>query len=311
MNKSLDTPILFLIFNRPDATQVVFNQIKKIKPKKFFIAADGPRNGVVNDKIQCALTRKIVDQIDWDCDLKLLFREENLGCGIGVSSAISWFFEHVDRGIILEDDCVPDLSFFDYCSHFLDTYENDERVMMISGTNYLFNRVKNKHNYFFSQYYSIWGWATWKRSWDLYDFNLEDWEKNRDTRIKFLKKKYKKRELVNFWIHNFDEVTKNNLDTWDYQWCYNCIFNNGLSLVPINNLVSNIGNNGVHIKGNNKFLNMPTVPFEFNEIVFIEKIKVNNKAEKISYKNLGFFQNTFFRRVLRYVKRKVFMKEIN
>ena len=113
LKEGLDTPVLFLIFNRPDVTEKVFSQIKKATPKQLFIAADGPRAANAEDQVECAKTRQLVlDMIDWECEVKTLFREENLGCGLAVSQAITWFFEHVEMGIILEDDCYPDLSFF-------------------------------------------------------------------------------------------------------------------------------------------------------------------------------------------------------
>ena len=149
------TPILFLIFNRPDTTYIVFEKIREFKPEKLFIAADGPRENNLEDIKNCEKARAVIDHIDWDCDVKLLFREQNLGCGLGVSSAITWFFDHVEYGIILEDDCVPDLSFFDYATELLKRYKDEPRVMMIAGTNCLFNQVKRDKSYFFYRFYSV------------------------------------------------------------------------------------------------------------------------------------------------------------
>src|SRR5450759_4497034 len=125
MESKFETPVLFLIFNRSDTTQQVFNQIRQIKPKYLFVAADGPRLDRPVEIEKCLETKSIIQQIDWDCELKSLFSETNLGCRVGVSSAITWFFENVEQGIILEDDCLPDLSFFPYCENLLNKYKDD------------------------------------------------------------------------------------------------------------------------------------------------------------------------------------------
>lgn len=156
-NKNYSVPILFIVFNRPDPTQQVFEKIRQIRPQQLFIAADGPRENQPDDKINCAQVRAIINRIDWDCQVQTLFSEKNLGCGKAVSNAITWFFEHVEEGIILEDDCVPDVSFFDFCKAMLEQYRNNPHVMMISGTSFLYNRIESRESYFFSKYYSIWG----------------------------------------------------------------------------------------------------------------------------------------------------------
>jgi len=155
---SLKAPVLLLIFNRPDTTQLVFNKIRKARPAELYIAADGPRKNQPDDPENCRKAREILRQVDWDCKISTLFREENLGCKIGVSSAIDWFFSEVEEGIILEDDCVPDQSFFQFCQELLARYRDDKRVMMISGDNFQFGRRRTDYSYYFSQYVHIWGW---------------------------------------------------------------------------------------------------------------------------------------------------------
>ena len=167
-----NTPILFLIFNRPDTTFKVFEEIRKIKPAKLYIAADGPRPNVIGEEEKCTASRNIIKQVDWDCDVKTLFREKNLGCKIAVSSAISWFFENVEEGIILEDDTFPTQSFFWFCQELLDFYRNDSRIMHISGNNFQLGKIRGEGSYYFSKYNHIWGWATWKRAWRFYDVSL-------------------------------------------------------------------------------------------------------------------------------------------
>jgi len=259
LSTSFQTPILLLIFNRPDTVQRVFNQIRKIKPTSLFIAADGPRTEIEVEREKCAAARSIINKIDWN------------------SSAINWFFDNVEEGIILEDDCVPDTSFFYFCSLLLEKYRNDSRVMMICGTSYLFNRVKKRDTYFFSKFYSVWGWATWKRAWRHYDFEFNDW-----------KNLYKKNLLLgNFLIENFNKVDEKKLDTWDFPWFYTCLFKDGLAATPINNLVTNIGVSGAHAKGNaspSHFMEVRSI--NLNEIKHPEKVALNWGIEKIVYKNI-------------------------
>ncbi|MFH1427813.1 MAG: nucleotide-diphospho-sugar transferase, partial [Patescibacteria group bacterium] len=169
---SFNTPILFLIFNRPETTQRVFDKIKIIKPRHLFVAADGPREGK-NESEKCQAVRDIIKQIDWDCKVNTLFRDKNLGCKLAVSSAIDWFFDNVEEGIILEDDCLPDPSFFKFCQELLVKYREDSNVMCISGDNFNPNLYNGSDSYFFSKVASIWGWASWRRAWKYYDIEMK------------------------------------------------------------------------------------------------------------------------------------------
>jgi len=170
------TPVLFLIFNRPNTTQKVFNAIRQAKPKQLFVAADGPRKGKEGEKEKYEQAREIIEQVDWNCEVRTLFREKNLGCKIAASSAIDWFFENVDEGIILEDDCLPSQSFFRFCQELLEYYRDDTRIMMISGNNFQFGKVRGEGSYYFSKYAHVWGWATWRRAWKHYDVNMKNFE---------------------------------------------------------------------------------------------------------------------------------------
>ncbi|NJN25005.1 MAG: methyltransferase domain-containing protein [Cyclobacteriaceae bacterium] len=253
----LETPVLFLIFNRPDLTRQVFGQIRKVKPRQLFVAADGPRLNHPDDIEKCALTRQLVmDMIDWDCEVKTLFRDENLGCGLAVSQAITWFFEHVEMGIILEDDCYPDLSFFWFCAELLEYYKDDERVMMVSGTR-LINDTNDLYSYFFSTIGTIWGWATWKRSWYLYDYHLEKLEVLISSRAIY--NVATEDHEINARIRNLKKIKQGHFDTWDYQWTLARLINNGLSIIPSKNLISNKGCNssGTHTQSEkNSFANL-------------------------------------------------------
>lgn len=241
------TPVLFLIFNRPVTTKVVFEEIRKIKPKYLYIAADGPRAGKVDDDKRCAVVREIVlTNIDWECEVKTLLREENLGCGRAVSEAITWFFDNVEEGIILEDDCLPDPSFFEFCSHLLKRYRNEEKIMHIGGSNFQFGVIRGDGDYYFSTISHVWGWATWKRAWCTYQFDLKKISDLSDLTYNFIFNN--NQSFINYYKQVFAKMRDNGIDTWDYQWFYAIHASNGLSICPNVNLIKNIGfrSDGTH-----------------------------------------------------------------
>lgn len=238
MNK-FTTPILFLIFNRPDTTCLVFEKIREIQPRQLFVAADGPRHDRHGETQTCKLVRSIATKVDWECDMKTLFRDENLGCGKAVSSAITWFFDNVDEGIILEDDCLPDGSFFHFCSDLLLKYRSERKVMSISGSNLLgYLRNESDQSYFWGLG-GIWGWATWKRAWSLYDFEMREW--GEDSVKHQIRNAIHTQEWYDYYKPMFDACFRGTLNTWDVQWFYTILRNSGLSANPKVNLVKNIG----------------------------------------------------------------------
>lgn len=236
--KTFDTPILFLIFNRPDTSIQVFEQIKKIKPKYLFVAADGAREHVEGEKQKCELTRDIIKNVDWDCEIKTLFREENWGCGPAVSGAISWFFDQVEYGIILEDDCLPSLTFFTYCQELLVKYKEDPQVMLIGGNNFQNGIIRGKGSYYFSQYPHIWGWASWRRAWQYYEYDIQGLDAFLKTGISTI---FKTATEKKYWEKVFLKVSQGKANTWDYQWVYAIWKNKGYSISPNVNLVVNLG----------------------------------------------------------------------
>jgi hypothetical protein len=169
----LTTPVAFFIFNRPDTTEQVFSEIVRVKPHKLLVIADGPRSERQGEAEKCSQARSIIDRVNWDCEILTNFSEINLGCKVRVSSGIDWVFEHVEEAIILEDDCLPDPTFFRYCQVMLDHYRNDQRIGMISGDNFQNGIKRNMDSYYFSRYVHIWGWATWRNRWqNYYDVNI-------------------------------------------------------------------------------------------------------------------------------------------
>ncbi len=234
-----NTPILFLIFNRPETTKQVFQKIREIRPQLLFVSADGPRLDKKDELRRCEETRRVIKNIDWDCTVKTNFSDKNLGCKVGVSSGINWFFDNVSEGIILEDDCVPDLSFFHFCETLLHYYRNDERIMHIGGVNLQDGVQRGTDSYYFSKINHIWGWATWKRAWDSYDVNISAYAEVQERNL--LRQLYPDAAMRRFWKRNFDLVYKELKDTWDFQWVFTMAVQNGLAILPNKNLISNIG----------------------------------------------------------------------
>jgi hypothetical protein len=273
------TPVLFAVFNRPDTTKKVFAEIRKYKPNKLFIAADGPRKNKQVDIEKCIETRKITEVVDWPCEVKRLYRNKNLGCKLAVSDAISWFFKNVEEGIILEDDCLPDETFFVYCSILLKKYRNDSKVMHIGGNNFQngIHRGEKDASFYFSKFPHIWGWATWRRSWKYYTPDIGNWRtekpNNMFSGMGFIEKL--------FWTENFTLVEKDLIDTWDYQWVYAIWKNFGICVTPNHNLVVNIGigKDSTHTKTyNNVIARVRLEPI--NKITFPKIISIDTEADK-------------------------------
>ena len=241
------TPILFLIFNRPELTRQVFEKIRELQPSSLYVAGDGPRPHKPEDIDLCAQARKIVQEgIDWPCEVKYLLRDENLGCGLAISGAISWFFDQVEKGIILEDDCLPSSSFFSFCEEMLIKYSDCEDIGAISGTNF-FNSISSSSSYTFSFYGGNWGWATWKRAWQHFDLDILNKHKYQNIDFTFLERIFQNNQQVLGLKNLFKNVISNYelaCSTWDFQWFFIRLKNELLTIVPSINLITNIGLGG-------------------------------------------------------------------
>jgi hypothetical protein len=228
-------PVLLVLFNREDTTAQVFEAIRRQRPAKLFISADGPRSNVPGEAEACQRARAVVDKIDWPCEVHKRFLNENVGCARGVSEAISWFFDHVEEGIIFEDDCLPDPSFFRFATELLEKYRNEPRIMHISGNNFLYGKKRGNASYYYSHWTHNWGWATWKRAWKHFDINL------------------------------LPEPERKHI--WDAQWRMSVEKHGGLAIAPNVNLVSNIGcgrSDATHsIESSDKYAALPLVPMTF------------------------------------------------
>ena len=267
-----NTPVLFIIFNRPDSTQKVFEAIRQAKPVKLYVAADGPRINVNGESKKCGESRAIINKIDWECDLKILFQERNLGCSLGPRTAFDWFFSHEKEGIILEDDCMPHPDFFTFATLMLIKYRNESKIISISGSN-LGYELKNGESYTFSRFMNMWGWATWADRANAIDYSLNKWKELKNPLWYIFKKM--RQNIFDFdinwylyWKDKFDLTVKANstVSWWDWQWIWHQISHEQLSIVPAVNLISNIGFNeeATHTtKIDNPASNLPVNPFSF------------------------------------------------
>ena len=235
----MKTPIVFLIFNRPELTAKVFEVIRQAKPPMLLVVADGPRPERVNEVKKCEQTRAVIDGVDWNCQVLTNYSDINLGCAKRVSSGLNWVFETVESAIILEDDCLPDPTFFRYCEELLDYYHQEERVMSIGGTNFKFGQKPTEYSYYYSGFHDCWGWATWRRAWQYFDFEMKRWPKLRDG--DFLTQKLPHKRAVQYWKQEFQDTYEGRINSWFYRWLLSCWVQNGLAIRPNVNLVSNLG----------------------------------------------------------------------
>lgn len=259
----LTTPVALLIFNRPDTTERVFREIAKAKPPKLLVVADGPRANRAGEYEKCQQTRAIIHKVDWDCEVITNFSEKNMGCKLRVASGIDWIFEQVEEAIILEDDCLPEPSFFRFCEEMLERYRHNDRISMISGGNLQFGRQRGGGSYYFSRYTHIWGWASWRRAWQHYDRDMKQWPQFRDEG--WIEALFPNRGEQEYWRNSFEMVYDGSLDTWDCSWTFTALLRGMLQVVPNVNLISNIGfgPEATHTHEVGIHANMPTQPIAF------------------------------------------------
>ncbi len=283
----MKTPILFLIFNRPEVSTRVFEEIKRARPSELFIAADGPREDRAGENELCRRTRAVTENIDWPCKVHRKYAEKNLdkGTGRGVHQSISWFFDHVERGIILEDDCLPNPSFFPYCDELLDRYKNKKEVMMISGNDMLLHKkIKTKSSYYFTRHCHTWGWATWRRAWKRYETDMESYPEFKKQ--KKIARIFKNPKMQKHWLDVFDRLYSKRVDSWDARWVYTIFKNGGLSIAPTVNLICNIGfgNDATHTTKNSPYSERKT--YSLNKIIHPKTIEISKESERIEEKEM-------------------------
>jgi hypothetical protein len=232
-----EIPILFIVFNRPTTTKLVFEAIRKAAPKRLYVAADGPRNEHELERVR--QVRTITEQIDWPCEVRTKFNATNLGCKMAVSTGITWFFDNEPMGIVLEDDCLPSDSFFGFCSLMLEKYKNDDRISHIGGANFQDGITHADGSYYFSRLTHVWGWAGWRRVWRKYDAELANFDYSDAADL--LENDPSFADFSEVWLDNLQKVKNQQIDTWDYQYAFLNIKQKSLSIIPNLNLVKNIG----------------------------------------------------------------------
>ena len=259
----LETPVALLIFNRPDTTRLVFDAIRAVRPRRLLVVADGPRPEKHGEVERCREARSLIDAVDWDCRIDTNFADENLGCMRRVSSGLGWVFQQVEEAIILEDDCLPHATFFPFCQELLKHFRYEPRIAQISGANFQFGRRSSAHSYYFSRYNHIWGWASWRRAWELNDNEMTGWPEFRDNNL--LAGILSDKKEVSYWTEVLNKVYAGKIDTWDCRWSLSCWKNGLLTVIPSVNMISNIGfgPGATHTPVPNRFAVMQTENMNF------------------------------------------------
>ncbi len=279
----MNTPLLLLIYNRPKETQILITRLKKFKPKYLYIFSDGPKKNKKDHDLNLEC-KKIIDKINWEVKIKKYYLKKNYGCKHAVSIGLDWFFKNEKKGIILEDDCIPSISFFKFCSWGLDKFQNNKKIGSITGNNFLRSKVKINNSYYFSKYAHCWGWATWKDRWKLYNKNISFWEKWKNS--KNFKNLFNLSLEKRYWTKIFNNSYKNKIDSWAYPWNLCLWYNKMLVLTPKFNLVENIGagKSATHtyIKSDNVNYKVKLLkkPYKNTEL-----IKINIKADNYVFYN--------------------------
>lgn len=302
-----DLSIAYIIFNRPRHTRETFAAIRAARPARLFLIADGPRLGHPTDTERCQAVREIVETIDWPCEVHRNFAPQNLGLKKRISSGLDWVFEHVDRAIILEDDCLPHPDFFPFCAEMLERYKDDERVWTVTGNNYQNGKKRGDASYYFSKYGHCWGWATWKRAWSQFDGDIRfwpEWKLSDDWRNK-TPDPYEQA----YWIDIFDRIYLKKIDSWAYPWMTCLWYHGGLTVTPRVNLVTNIGigPDGTHTLADEDQPGTPVKPL--GPITHPIEVVQNLVADQYVFDHLlgGLYQK-FPRRLLKFpirVKNKI------
>ncbi len=284
----MNTPVLLIIFNRPSTTRRLVDSLRKVRPSTLYVFADGPRASKPGETELCADTRAVINEIDWECDIKKNFQQQNLGCKLGPITATNWLFENEERGIVLEDDCLAHPSFFSFCTEMLERYKDVEDVMHISGNNFQdgVQRGDARSSYYFSKYTHNWGWATWRRAWKTFVPAIEhfgEWDRNKQIRNIPIS-----RQAQNFWEKNFRRTIAQE-DSWDSLWMYAVWLNNGLAILPQKNLVSNIGfgQDATHTTQASFLSDIPAL--ELSEIIHPTTIGQDRDADDYTFKKIYYY----------------------
>jgi len=260
----MQTPVVMIVFNRPELARQVFERVRAARPPKLLVVCDGPRENRPTDAERVKEVRKIFETcVDWPCEVIQEYAAENIGCMDRIQSGLNRAFELFDEAIVLEDDCLPELSFFPFCDELLSRYRNNERVMNIGGTNFIANHYRPGASYWFSHHPWTWGWASWRRAWQHNDFHLQGWDSHQSE----LRASFASNWERQYWISTFDQARHDlrAADCWDFQWNFSCRVNGGVSIVPRYNLIENLGfgTDSTHTAGDMSRLAVNTQPLDF------------------------------------------------
>lgn len=277
--KELDTPILILIFNRPDKVKILVERLRIFKPKYLYISGDGPRQDRMSEEALCLAAQNMATDIDWPCEVHTNFSKENLGCKLSVTKGISWFFENVEAGIILEDDCLPEEHFFAFCTTLLEKYKDEETVMHINGTSFAPSPISSTESYYFSRIAHSWGWATWRRAWKKFDPEMKNLDELESILVKqrfFLTSKYS-----SFWVKHLHHIKKHKVDSWANYWVYTILYYQGVCITPFASLIENIGfdSDATNTLSKPKFVTNSEILQE--KISFVNTIEINKKLDAV------------------------------
>ncbi len=260
----LATPIVLFIYARPDATRQTLDSIRRVRPKRLLVVADGPPGGASGElRARVADARRLIDEIDWECNVLTEFASGHRGLTSRIVTGLDWAFDSAEEAIVLEDDCVPDPSFFRFCEELLERHREDTRVMGVSGNDFRSDPASRPERYRYSRYPLTWGWATWRRAWRLHDPQMSRWPELRESG--WLDRRFHSRHAVAYWMRLFEQTYREH-HTWDYAWTLTCWLNNGLFIHPEVNLVTNVGFGGdaTHTRDpRSVFANLTTRPAQF------------------------------------------------
>ncbi|MCC7145355.1 MAG: hypothetical protein IT443_02825 [Phycisphaeraceae bacterium] len=282
---SLHTPMALIIFNRPDLAGQALVRIARARPSRLLVIADGPRKDRPGEAELCDQTRALLDKVDWPCQIDRNFSPVNMGCGKRIASGLDWVFAQVEEAIILEDDCVPEDSFFPYCQELLRHYRDDQRVMCVSGDNFQHGRERTPYSYYFSRYAHIWGWATWRRAWRHFDHAMTSWPTFRDSGM--MRQILEAPAEQDYWTNIYNRMHAGTHDVWSYMWQYAIWSQGGLTACPRVNLVSNVGfrGDGTHTQAvDGAVAGLPTLPLK--DIVHPPFVVRHREADQYCFENI-------------------------
>jgi hypothetical protein len=295
----MNNPVLFLVFNRPNVAKRTFAEIAKAKPPRLYIACDGARANKEGEAELVAQVRKITELVNWQCEIKTLFQNENLGCGLAVSTAITWFFKNEEQGIILEDDCLPNESFFQFCDELLEKYKDEKKVATVSGFNCQHSKKRGNGSYYFSDMIEVWGWATWRRAWQNFKLDVNELDEN--VIFSIIEGKQWSKAMKNYWYNIWRLMKNKGVSSWGWPFTFHCWLENSTSIIPNVNLISNIGFGSDSTHTYNKLspsANTPTFKIEF-PLNHPEKVETNFEADEYFYKSFCCQRISLIKRIKR------------